>query len=490
MAAPSIRTPAPDRARRRPAGRRARRRAVLPALAALAATALPLVPGAAPAAHAQDAQDCRRTVSGEELPANSGPYPLIDLLGLRHAWDLSTGSGVTVAVIDSGVDNRHPELDGNAVLGGSQFTMVREAREFDRSTPAPPEDCLGHGTAVAGLVAARRSEGDRMAGVAPGARVYPVRILDGVENASYRTLAAMIDDAVEEGVAIINLSLAVVEDHKTIRDAVARAVDQDILVVAAAGNEGNQGVGGGRVYPAAYPGVLAVGAVDEAGQPLDSSNSGEWIDLAGYGQDLPVVAPGGSGYRSEAGTSMAAAQVSGAAALVRARFPELSAEQVAERLTASAAPVGGGRNDRTGAGIVDPFGALTQIPGTGTGTGEEDEEESGAIPVQPLPDSPPMLSATVATALAVSGGLLLAMVLGLAAAPAVRRAIRRGWHAGPLPVEPAEALHAAPPGEPAPVLLRRLDGSDVPPPAPRGRSRPRAVTSPGVAPAQPSRKRT
>lgn len=481
----------PPAARRRPSrrARPPRRRPVAGALA-LAALAALAAPGAVPAAHAQGTTECRTTVVGEELPSGAGPHPLIDLLGLRHAWDLSTGAGVTVAVVDSGVDATHPDLDG-AVLDGSEFTLVRDEREFTRDTPAPNLDCVGHGTAMAGLIAARRGEGDRMTGIAPGARIHPVRIADGVEQATHRTLAAMIDDAADSGAQVINLSLAVVADHEVIREAVARAVDRDILVVAAAGNEANQGAGGGRMYPAAYPGVLAVGAVDAEGRPLESSNAGAWVDIAAYGHDLPVVAPGGSGYRAENGTSAAAAQVSGTAALVRARFPELTAEEVARQLTASAAPVGGARNDRTGAGIVDPFGALTRPAGPAPDEAAR-PAAAGGVPVQPIPDRPPLLGATMATALAVSGGLLLAMALGLFGAPAVRRAVRRGWRAGPEPGPrrgPGPGPHRPrpPAGRTAPAppaaTLDRLAGSDVPPPAPPGRSRP------GARPLLPSQKR-
>ncbi|NJP69283.1 S8 family serine peptidase, partial [Streptomyces spiramenti] len=398
--------------------------AVLLALAGTAA-ALP-APGATAPAHAQS---CRAQATGEELPGSSGPYPLIDLLGLRHAWDLSTGAGVTVAVVDSGVDARHPDLAG-AVTDGSQFEVTRDEGEFARTTPAAEEDCEGHGTAVAGLVAARRAEGDRMTGVAPAARIHPVRSVDGVDRATHNTVAAMIDDAVAADVDVLNLSLAVIEDHAPIREAVARAVAADIVVVAAAGNEGNTGPGSGRVYPAAYPDVLAVGAVDAAGRPLDASNRGPWVDLAAYGGPLPLVAPGGSGYRTDSGTSFAAAQVSGAAALVRARFPELSAAGTVERLVASAAPVGGTRNDRTGAGIVDPFGALTHLIHAGP-TGPE--EAADGVAVQPLPSEPPLLSRTEMLAVASGGVLLLALALGLVAAPAVRRAAARRWRAGPLP---------------------------------------------------------
>lgn len=460
--------------------RRPARPAVLTALASAAFLAQLAAPGAAPGAAAED---CRREVTGEDLPAGR-PHPLIDRLGLRQAWDLATGEGVTVAVIDSGVDATHPDLAG-AVLDGSQYTVVRTEDEYRRSTPAPDRDCLGHGTAVAGLVAARRSEGDRMAGVAPAARIYPVRVADGVEQATANTLATMIDDAVDAGAGVINLSLATPTDYPPVREAVERAVAADAVVVAATGNEGNEGVSGGRMYPAAYPGVLAVAAVGDDGQPLDTSNAGEWVDLAGYGEALAVPAPGGSGYRTESGTSFAAAQVSGAAALVRSRFPGLSAAEVTERLTASAAPVGGIRNDRTGAGIVDPFGALTHLGGDdggGPGSGEGDGTGAdgpaagpGAIPVRAVPGPEPLLGPTEATAVAWSGGLLLAVVLGLLAAPAVRRAVRNGRLPATAPGPgtsrrpdtggPGSHRPATPGTGPPFPRTDWLDGSDVPPPS-------------------------
>ncbi|NJQ15710.1 S8 family serine peptidase [Streptomyces bohaiensis] len=469
---PTARATAP---RPRPSARTRRRfrarypgrahRGAVAALLAAAVTAVTLsVPGATAPAHAQS---CRTQVRGEELPDSAGPHPLIDLLGLRHAWDLSTGDGVTVAVVDSGVDARHPDLAG-AVTGGSRFDVTRDAAEFTRTTPAADEDCEGHGTGIAGLVAARRAEGDRMTGVAPAARVHPIRSVDGVDRATHNTVAAMIDDAVDAGVEVLNLSLAVVEDHAPIREAVARAVAADIVVVAAAGNEGNSGPSGGRVYPAAYPDVLAVGAVDAAGRPLDASNRGPWVDLAAYGGPLPLVAPGGSGYRTDSGTSFAAAQVSGAAALVRARYPDLTAAETAERLVASAAPVGGTRNDRTGAGIVDPFGALTHLPHLGP---DDPEGEGAGIAVQPLPTTPPLLDRTEALALASAGALLLALLLGLVAAPGVRRAATRGWRTGPLPDTAPAGGPAPAPTRPRGAALERLDGSDVPPPVPPGRNR-------------------
>jgi type VII secretion-associated serine protease mycosin len=401
-------------------------------LLATAASAV-VIPGAvAPAAASEP---CPQRVIGDEMPDGADPHPLISQLGLYQAWDLSTGAGVTVAVIDSGVDAAHPDLDG-AVVRGSEFTTVYDEREFVETHPEHQRDCVGHGTAVAGLVAARRAD-DRMTGVAPDATIYPVRLADGVGEGSDRMLAAAIDDAIDAGADVINLSLADPNDREPVRDAIQRALDADIVVVAAVGNEGNANVSGGKMYPAAYDGVLGVGAVGIDGQPLDESNAGDWVDIAAIGEDVVLVAPGGEGYRLDSGTSFAAAQVSGAAALVRSRFPELSAEEVAERLTASATPLGGGPNDHTGAGLVDPFGALTSMdgPGNGDGGGDGGDGAAGAsrIPVRPLPQDEPLLGSAEATGLAVSGVLLLAVLLGLLAAPGVRRAARRGWRAGTAP---------------------------------------------------------
>ncbi|MDT0266244.1 S8 family serine peptidase [Streptomyces sp. DSM 44915] len=442
-----------------------RRRLGWPLLLAVGLTLVVPPPGTVPEAHAQD---CAQQATGEELPGNAGPYPLIAQLGLRQAWDLASGDGVTVAVLDSGVDGGHPDL-ADAVLRGAEFTVVAEEREFVRTTPPPERDCPGHGTAVAGMIAGDRAEGDRMAGVAPGAAIYPIRIADGVDRATPNTLAAAVDDAVAAGADILNLSFAYPVDAEPLRAAVARAVDAGVLVVAAAGNEGNDTPDGGPMYPAAYDGVLTVGAVGADGQPLESSNSGPWVDLAGYGQDLAVLAPGG-GYRAEAGTSFATAQVSGAAALVLSRFPELTATELAERLTASATPVGGGPNERTGAGIVDPFGALTHLDGATDGTPEA-AARPGHIPVLPVPDDPPLLTDVQATALAWTGGLLLAVALGLLGAPAVRRAARRGWRAGPTPEERARAPRPArPPAAPRLDWLRGTPSS-TDRPTPRNRTR-------------------
>ncbi|MGD9483849.1 S8 family serine peptidase [Streptomyces sp. TRM70308] len=460
--------------RRRHTARGAAARPARPAVRAVALTAAltaalvavpPPVPGSAPSAQAAPGPGRVDTAcsspprEGAELPGTLPGRTLAERLGLPQAWDLADGTGVTVGVVDSGVDGRHPELSG-AVAEGAEFVTVRSAEEFRRQSPrAPHLDCAGHGTAVAGLVAARRDGEPRVTGVAPGARVYPVRIVDGVDRATGRTLAAAIDAAVAAGATVLNLSFALPVDRPPVREAVARAVAADVVVVAAAGNEGTADA---RTYPAAYEGVLAVGAVDAEGRPVERSNRGDWVDLAAYGDAELALASGGAGYQRVSGTSFAAPQVAGAAALLRSRFPGLAAPEVVRRLVDSAAPAGGARDDRTGAGVVDPFAALTHLGAAGP-PGDE-AGRPGAVPVQALPRGEPPLSPTAATALAWSGGLLLTVCLTLLGAPAVRRAAARGWRPGRAGAPPPGARRRpgaarrahAPTRHPAAAALDRL----------------------------------
>ncbi len=157
---------------------------------------------------------------------------------------------------------------------------------------------------------------------------------------------------------MLNLSFAVGVDEPAIRKAVQYAVDRDVVVVAAAGNEARSQPGL-TWYPAAYDGVLAVAGVDAAGQASAESNRGAWVDVAAPGEGLTAPSAGGAGFVAVKGTSFATAVVSGVAALVRARYPDMPAAEVVRRIEATAVSATGGRDERTGAGIVDPYLALT-----------------------------------------------------------------------------------------------------------------------------------
>jgi subtilisin family serine protease len=193
--------------------------------------------------------------------------------------------------------------------------------------------------------------------VAPQARILPVRNAPGTAPINSE-LAGSIDWAVAHGARVISMSLTEFDPDDEVRAAVDAARRADVVLVAAVGNAPTfEAVG----YPAAYPGVLAVAGVDRRGRRAGVSVAGPRVDLAAPAVDVVSTdRRGGTGYRRGTGTSDAAAIVAGAAALVRARYPDLPAGEVVRRLTVTARDAGAaGRDDEYGAGILDPVAALT-----------------------------------------------------------------------------------------------------------------------------------
>ena len=219
------------------------------------------------------------------------------------------------------------------------------------------DDCENHGTPIAGIIAARAGGDERVLGIAPDARIAPVRFDGALAQAPTEMIAAAIRAGADRG-QVMNLSFAVGVDEPAIRKAVQYAVDRNVVVIAAAGNEARSQPGL-TWYPAAYDGVLAVAGVDAAGQASAESNRGVWVDVAAPGEGLTAPSAGGEGFVAVRGTSFATAVVSGVAALVRARYPDMPAAEVVRRIEATAVSATGGRDERTGAGIVDPYLALT-----------------------------------------------------------------------------------------------------------------------------------
>jgi membrane-anchored mycosin MYCP len=273
---------------------------------------------------------------------------------------LGSGRDVVVAVLDSGVDARHPQLRGR-VMAGRDF--LEPARGNDGRI-----DCNGHGTAVASIIAASPADGTGLRGIAPEARILPVRIseqevIDG--TTSGRTVgpaafAAAIRWAVDNGADVLNLSVVLYDDVRAVRDAVAYAVAEDVVVVAAVGNLSQQG--NPTPYPAAYDElVIGVGAIGADGLRLPFSQVGEYVDVMAPGAEVTVAVPGG-GHSLQSGTSYAAPFASGTAALVRQLFPGLSEEEVRRRLEATTDPAPGGRTSQTyGLGNLDPYRAATAL---------------------------------------------------------------------------------------------------------------------------------
>ncbi len=259
---------------------------------------------------------------------------------LDEAHMMSRGQGVRVAVLDTGVDMTHAALQGR-VSGGYDFV------DLDNDPSEEPGDTMGaygHGTHVAGLILL----------AAPEATIMPVRVLDSKGKGNIWVLAEALRYAVDpdgnpttdDGASIINLSLSTPSRSRMIEDVLgkvtcykpktqSRICRRDVLVVAAAGNSGNNT----REYPAAFelPSLIAVGASTPENTLASFSTNGPWIDVAAPGESIWSTIPGG--FAPWSGTSMSAPLVAGEAALLRAVAPELSAREIAARITASAAPM-------------------------------------------------------------------------------------------------------------------------------------------------------
>ncbi|GLZ33088.1 hypothetical protein Lesp02_52760 [Lentzea sp. NBRC 105346] len=251
------------------------------------------------------------------------PFP-IEQLGLEHAHELSRGSGVVVGIVDTGVNADRPALAG-AVLPGAEFPELGTGTRDER----------GHGTDVAELVVT----------VAPEAKILPVKL-----NGNSVEANAAIRWAVDHGARVVNLSLGSSATGQY-DEGLRYAAEHDVVVVAAAGNAGTDE---GVTAPANGSGVLAVSAVDRTGEfRPDISVEGPEVALAAPG--VEVTPSSGSG------TSFAAAVVSGVAALVRAKHPNLTVSEVVETLTSTADDKGpAGRDPQYGFGVVNPVKALTE----------------------------------------------------------------------------------------------------------------------------------
>ncbi|MEO0107670.1 MAG: S8 family peptidase [candidate division WOR-3 bacterium] len=265
------------------------------------------------------------------------------------AWDLSLGSSsVRVAVVDQGADYRHPDLS-------SSFEPTLKGYDFvdQDDDPLPVSTNEYHGTHVAGIIAAGLGNGQ---GVAGWARVtlYSCRVLNDSGSGTNVDVADGIRWAADHGCRIANLSLGGTTGSATLRDAVTYAHDKGVLVIGAAGNDGN----GTLYYPGAYDHALAVAALDSIGVRASYSNWGPELDLIAPGTGIMSTYPGSS-YQFISGTSMATPEVSGAAALLFSYRPDLSPDAARAILKASAIDMGDkGWDKYYGYGLVNAYRAL------------------------------------------------------------------------------------------------------------------------------------
>jgi membrane-anchored mycosin MYCP len=382
-----------------------------PALAGPAAPAAPAAP-VAPAA-------CQVQPGAPKVPSEPWAQQRFDYDKL---WKLTKGGGVTVAVVDTGVDTTHPQLAG-------------QVKSADISKTGP-RDCLGHGTMVAGIVAAidQRDRDRPFVGIAPRAKILSVkytnqRHTDGADPNLAKAIRIAAD---AKGVRVINVS-STAPDTPDLREAVKYAQSRDILIVAAAGNVTDQDKGKELpAYPAGYDGVVGVAAVDENGQISDFSNARTQIAVAAPGQNIISTWPGG-GYASDRGTSFAAPFVAGLAALIRSFRPRLSYQQVANRILATAEGTSGAGSGR---GMVNPYEAITaEIPDSAPPAAAQPKIAVRPVRIDP---PPPADTRTRGIALAVTFGALGAAALVTVAGVVVPMGRRRGWRPGrvELPAEP------------------------------------------------------
>jgi serine protease len=273
----------------------------------------------------------------------------LNVLAIEGPWALSTGAGIDVAVIDTGVAGTHPDLAGRLCSGVAFLGGDGVAQEGGGAT-----DPHGHGTHVAGSIAAVRNNGIGIAGVAPSARVLPIRVLDAQGSGSSSDVARGITWAVDHGAEVINLSLGG-PHSQAVQTAVDYAESLGVVVVAAAGNAG---VGGPPNYPAALEQVVAVASHEPNGAVSTFSTRGAYVDVAAPGSGILSTARDGS-WVYMSGTSMATPHVAGVVALLLDDEPGLTPLQVRERLNTTATDAGTPGHDTSyGWGRLNAVGAL------------------------------------------------------------------------------------------------------------------------------------
>ncbi|WP_329384964.1 type VII secretion-associated serine protease mycosin [Streptomyces sp. NBC_01351] len=294
----------------------------------------------------------------------------LDAMKADEIWKTSTGKGVTVAVIDTGV-NRIPELEGQ-ILPGAVFPAGDAPGDRDN-------DYSGHGTTMAAIIAAtgKHPSGDGSYGLAPGVKILPIRVPDSMEGVKTPFLVEAIRYAADSEAKVINISMALggtPEDDRARAEAVKYALSKGKLIFAGVGNDGastNE-----VLYPAATPGVVGVGAVDAKGEATKESQHGPQVDLSAPGIDIVTACKAKTGLCKNHGTSDSTALASASAALLWSAHPDWTNNQVLRVLlnTAGKPTDGVERNDYVGYGVVRPRIAVP-TPG-----------DPGPADVYPLPD--------------------------------------------------------------------------------------------------------
>ena len=309
------------------------------------------------------------------LSSTNDPYRSLqwhmDMLEIETAWQTTTGTGITVAVIDSGVSTYGEDTPTNYIAG---YDFIDG--DYD------PTDMNGHGTHVAGTIAQATDNGKGVAGVAPDVSLLAIRAMDENGTGSAYGIASAIVWATDNGADVINMSLGSAYGTSVEEEAINYALARDVVIVAASGNEYTNSVS----YPAAYSGVIAVGAVQYDGSVASYSNGGYGLDVVAPGGNTSVDQNGDgyadgvlqettSGYQFFEGTSMATPHVAGVAALLLSAGA--APDQVEGILTSTAIDLeGSGWSTRSGYGLIDPVSALASIDGSSTEPTVDPDEET------------------------------------------------------------------------------------------------------------------
>ncbi len=410
--------------------RAAGRRLALGYLLALTAAGAVAVAGQAAPARADSVRDAQQWV----LNAVDAPA----------AWPVTQGQGVLVAVIDSGVEPNVSDLAGS-VSTGPNYSGV--------STKPSNPDWGMHGTWMASLIAGHGHDGNNgISGVAPRAQVLSIRVLPDKKDPAYakyerepssrgqRALARAINYAVAHRAGVISMSLGYGASSLVVRKALQSALQRGVVVVASSGNSGDTPNGQARAhapysFPADYPGVLGVAAINEAGDPANFSSDNLSVQVAAPGVQVPAQGRDGQ-YWLVSGTSPACALTSGVAALIKSAYPRLSPALVALAITSTAQHrPPGGYDDRVGFGTVDAAAALaaarhltSYVPG-GHGLSPASHFGGGPAAIPPPPVRPRGLSQLVLFCLLAAGCLALTVAAASRLVLGRTRGARPGGHA-------------------------------------------------------------
>jgi type VII secretion-associated serine protease mycosin len=359
------------------------------ALAAALAAAMAVLPGAAAGAAARAAGPsagsgavaAASAVAADNVRSNQGW--VLDMMDVPAAWQLSRGAGVTVAVIDSGVNPDVSDLAGS-VAEGPDYTGV--------DTPPSNPNWGVHGTWMASLIAGHGhgfDGDDGIVGIAPESRILSIRVIPDRTDPQYgrydheretriqQSLASGIGYAVQHGAKVISMSIGYSTASAAVKKALQQAFSRGVVVVASAGNSGAQAGSGGTgapvSFPAEYPGVISVGAVNTSGAVASFSSDNLSVQVAAPGVNVPAQGRDGQ-YWWVSGTSPACALVAGVAALIKSRYPDLAPDLVASALTSTTTDrPAHGYDSQVGFGIVDAAaalakaGKLAEVRSAGTG---------------------------------------------------------------------------------------------------------------------------